>query len=507
METYFDNQLIELREKAKDIMFRFSHEKEKDDKSILIISEDFRKEFFCLVDKVNLRLMEDKDNFYGYFLFQMSREIRFDFSSPTAVNFKGANYVIYYNPMIFLRLNIRQMESTIKHEILHIVSLHLIRAKEYKGRYNVLAVNMAMDIVVNKYLTYLPGYATTLEWVNLKYNLRLEPYRPFEYYVEQLQKVIDIPEQEEETLKEDASEEDKKEVEVTKEDTPEAEGSEVDTLEADTSQKNPLRDHIAWYESTEPEYSSEKTHDLWEESGDIDEKTMQEFTEKVIRNSEKGELPTYLESMIAALKKNHGELPWNLYLNRLMGTVESNKKKTVTRRDRRQPDRLDLRGQLRSHKAKIVVALDISGSISDDEIKQAMKEVLNIVKNYNHEITILECDDRIRREYKVKSVKDIKTRISKIGGTKFNPVFEYANQNKVNLLVYFTDGEGEHKLKVIPRGYKILWVISGQGDHLSLREPYGAVKKLSNIKKQDNLIDSNDVEKGGYSMNNQEKMI
>ena len=54
-----------------------------------------------------------------------------------------------------------------------------------------------------------------------------------------------------------------------------------------------------------------------------------------------------------------------------MGTVESNKKKTITRRNRRQPNRLDLRGELRNHKAEIAVAIDISGSISDEEFKQA----------------------------------------------------------------------------------------------------------------------------------------
>ena len=150
--------------------------------------------------------------------------------------------------------------------------------------------------------------------------------------------------------------------------------------------------------------------------------------------------------MISSLKNSKGELPWNLYLKRLMGTVESNKKKTITRRNRRQPNRLDLRGELRSHKAKIAVALDISGSISDEEFNQAIKEVLNIVKNYNHEITIIECDNEIRRVYKVKSVKDIKDRINIRGGTKFTPVFEYANNNKINLLIYFTDGKGEDKL-------------------------------------------------------------
>jgi predicted metal-dependent peptidase len=255
------------------------------------------------------------------------------------------------------------------------------------------------------------------------------------------------------------------------------------------------------------DYSIEKTHNIWEDSSDIDEKAMEEFTEKAISNSEKGEIPSYLKSMILEFKNSKGELPWNLYLKRIMGTVSSNPKKTITRRDRRQPDRLDLRGQLRSHKANILVALDISGSISEEEFKQAMKEVLSIVKNSNHEITVVECDNEIRRAYKVKSDKDLKERIYKKGATRYNPVFEYANQKKFNLLIYFTDGKGEDKLQVKPRGYGVLWIISGGGDRLSLKEPYGAVKKLSNVKKKDITLDVSDVASGGYSMNNQERIL
>ena len=166
-------------------------------------------------------------------------------------------------------------------------------------------------------------------------------------------------------------------------------------------------------------------------------------------------------------------------------------------------NRVDLRGELRGHKAEIGVAIDISGSISDEEFKQAIKEVLNIVKNYNQEITIIECDNEIKRTYKVKSYKDIKDRLKIRGGTKFSPVFNYANNKKFNLLVYFTDGKGEDRLQVIPRGYKILWVISGRGDKLSLKEPYGAVKKLSKVKIKEETIDMSDVRDDGYSMNNQ----
>ena len=473
MENYFDNQVKDLYEKAKEIinttaMLKINHTGEKFE---IDIPQDFEREFFSLVDKINLSLMEEQDNFYGYFLFQMSRGIRFDISSPSAVNFKAAKYVIYFNPIIFLTLNIRQMESTIKHEIHHIIAMHLGRAKELKNRYSSLAINMAMDIVVNQYLNNLPPYAMTLERVNLKYSLELEPYEPFEYYAESIQRELDLME----------------------EDT---EGE----VEGEVKNSNQG-------EMIETEYNVEKTHDRWEDSDTIDEETMKVFTEKFMERAEKGKIPDYLETMIGSLKNNKGELPWNLYLNRLMGTVESNTKKTITRRSRRQPDRLDLRGNLRSHKAEIAVALDISGSISDEEFKQAIQEVLIIVKNYNYEITIIECDDQIRRVYKVKSIKDIKERLNTRGGTQFTPVFDYANHKKINLLIYFTDGEGEDRLKVVPRGYKTLWIISGRGDKLSLREPYGTVKKLSKVKTKERTLDMSDVRSDGYSMNNQEPII
>jgi len=470
MESIFDNQVKELYEKADIIINNFFKAKHKDGHSKVNITPEFKEEFFSLVDKVNLSLMEDKDNFYGYFLMQMSRDIRFDISSPTAVNFKGAKYVIYFNPIIFLNLNIKQMESTIKHEILHILSMHLIRAKEFKGGYSTLAINLAMNIVVNTYLDHLPPYSVTLEWVNLNYSLNLLPFKPFEYYVEEIQTALDLLEADEDAA------------------------DESDTDDADQD------------ETIETEYNPEKAHDLWANSSDIDEKTLQEFTEKFIDNAQKGSIPNYLQSMISSLKNSKGELPWNLYLKRLMGTVESNKKKTITRRNRRQPDRLDLRGQLSSHKARIVVALDISGSISDQEFNQAIKEVLEIVKNYNHEITIIECDSEIRRVYNVKSVKDLKDRSNISGGTRFTPVFEYANHHKVNLLVYFTDGKGEEKLMTIPRGYKTLWVISGRGDKLSLNHSYGAVKKLKNIEIKDDSLKMSDVKIEGFSMQDQESM-
>ena len=467
MKSYFEKQTKELYDRAIKIIdiTQMLKSNKKREKFHISTDEDFKKDFFHIIDKVNLSLMEDKENFYGYFLFQMGREIRFDITSATSINFKEAKYVMYFNPIIFLELNMEQMQSTIKHEILHVLSQHLIRLKDFKDKYSTLALNLAMDVVVNQCLDCLCPYSITLEYINNKYNLNLEKFKTFEYYLEKIQTELDLQEENDE-------------------------GEIVDNNE-----------------NVAVDFDAEKTHDIWEECIEIDEKTLRDFTEKFADNAKKGSVPTYIENMIKSLKNSKGELPWNLYLKKLMGTIEANKKKTITRRNRRQPNRLDLRGELRGHKAEIAVAIDISGSISDEEFKQAIKEVLTIVKSHNQEITIIECDKEIKRTYKVKSPKDIKERVASGGGTKFLPVFEYANNKKINLLIYFTDGKGEEKLEIKPRGYKTLWVISGRGEKLSLHEHFGVVKKLSKVEIKQDVIDMSDVRSDGYSMNNQAPIL
>ena len=90
------------------------------------------------------------------------------------------------------------------------------------------------------------------------------------------------------------------------------------------------------------------------------------------------------------------------------------------------------------------------------------------------------------------------------GGTAYSPVFTYANTQRVDLVVYFTDGKGEEKLQTPPKGYKVLWVLSGKGDKLSLKKPFGLVKRLTKLPEYDPSLDFDDVEKGGFSMNHQE---
>ena len=374
--------------------------------------------------------MEDKDNFFGYFLFQMTKSIRFDLASPTGVNFKGTRYQIHFNPLIFLTLSPEQMESTIKHEILHVVSLHLIRAKELRENYSKQAITFAMDVVVNTYLDHLPPFSTTLEWVNTNFSLLLKPFESLEYYVDKIQTALDLR----------------------------TENKNLPEPESDSD------------ETVAVSYNPVTTHDLWDESDEIDDETLREFTEKYVDASSKGDLSNYLESMIKALKDNKDGLPWHWYLKKLVApspAVGNGHPCAATAASRT----ASTCPAAALHTAKIIVALDISGSITDAEFRQAVSEVLQLVRCYDHEIIVVECDDQIRRTYHVRDLEDVKGRLDIRGGTAYTPVFDFANTQNIDLLVYFTDGKGEEPLQTAPHGYKVLWVLSGHGESYPYRNP------------------------------------
>ena len=128
---------------------------------------------------------------------------------------------------------------------------------------------------------------------------------------------------------------------------------------------------------------------------------------------------------------------------------------------------------------EVIVALDISASMSEQEFSKILVEVLEITRTRTNKITLIECDNEIRRVYEIKSKNDIKKRSFKNGSTKFSPVFKYIRDNNLrnHVVVYFTDGVGEKELEYKPFKKNTIWVLTGDED-LSLNDPYGEIKKI-----------------------------
>jgi predicted metal-dependent peptidase len=132
-------------------------------------------------------------------------------------------------------------------------------------------------------------------------------------------------------------------------------------------------------------------------------------------------------------------------------------KKIRRKENRRYTENPGLKIKMRQH---MLLAIDTSGSVSNEELMEFMNEIHHIYKA-GVDITIVQCDTHIRsiEPYKGKHEMNVVGR----GGTYFDPVLEYYNENinKYTSLVYFTDGECNASVK--PKG-KVLWVISERSD-------------------------------------------
>lgn len=123
---------------------------------------------------------------------------------------------------------------------------------------------------------------------------------------------------------------------------------------------------------------------------------------------------------------------------------------------------------------EIGVAVDTSGSMSPDDLKMCVSEVLGIIKAYdNVKLTVLSCDAEVHTVTEVTCEEDVASlKLAGGGGTDFRPVFEWIGDNKpsMKLLVFFTDGYGTFPDDA-PQT-KVLWCISKGGLELD-KIPFG----------------------------------
>jgi predicted metal-dependent peptidase len=132
---------------------------------------------------------------------------------------------------------------------------------------------------------------------------------------------------------------------------------------------------------------------------------------------------------------------------------------------------------LRSHQIDIAVAIDTSGSISQQEIDEFVSEINAIKSTIRSSITLIACDDKIfpSSPWRYESWEEINFPASLGGGkgTNFRPVFELLNSldNPCDVLVYFTDAKGLFPEKI--PNYPVLWLVKGKetvpwGDRIQL---------------------------------------
>lgn len=394
--------------------------------------DTFERDFFSLVENVIVSMIQGEDAFFGQFLVKIERKIKYDITWPLATIPMMQGFKMYFNPLLYLVCNKTEMIALFKHEIYHIMYGHHQRERELRDKYTTTAVNMALDISINQFVNNMPPESYRLERINREFFVELKEDCAIEVYAEDIEKIL------------------KEKVKQKSDGKDDNLGSAIDIS---------------------------KAHDAWEES-DINKDSIKQMTQKIAVSSMKENSPKDIKAIIASMTEIP-QISWESELKKVLPTIRAGQKKTITRRNRRQPERLDIRGTLPNSIPEVIVAIDISASMSEPEIHKIMIEILDIAQNRTNKITVIECDNEIRRVYEMKSKKDIKKRLSNNGSTKFSPVFKYLSDKKLRnqILIYFTDGVGEKELEIKPITKNVIWVLTGD-DELSLKYPFGRIKHI-----------------------------
>ena len=216
---------------------------------------------------------------------------------------------------------------------------------------------------------------------------------------------------------------------------------------------------------------SEKHRDL-AELWDEDDMTVQLINGIISSTKQWGSIPGNLAELLTSSLK--AKINWRNIFAGFRASIISSKRKLTRMRPNRRTG-FDNMGSVRHFDTKLLVAVDVSGSISTESL-QYFYGVINSAFRYGFEsIDVIQFDHGVRAVHSLKKVvKDIA--ILGRGGTSFQEPVDYAHENGYDGLVMLTDGYAPPPR--IPEGFKagLLWVCENQdclNHHKSWMETMG----------------------------------
>lgn len=107
----------------------------------------------------------------------------------------------------------------------------------------------------------------------------------------------------------------------------------------------------------------------------------------------------------------------------------------------------------------IVVAVDTSGSISQDDLNQAASEISEIQNNIDATVYVVYVDAKFEGAQEFNPGDEIKLEAVGGGGTNYIPAFEWVEKKQLDIacMIYLTDGYCSSFPEVEPE-YPVLWI-------------------------------------------------
>jgi len=361
-----------------------------------------------------------REPFYGLFLIGLNKELSDDVATACVAK-DGINTKLVISPKFWETLGDGCKVAVLKHELLHIAFKHLQMFDEYEDK---TLLNVAADLEINQYIQneYKDKTWDGLEidhapWAELKLP---EKAGTRKYY---------------ELIKKEA------------EQNPDGDIAKfLDAANAANGDGEPRE--ITLGDGTK--VTVKASHEFWKQYENMDEaekKLMEKQIEHQLKDTadqvqkQRGHIPGELKELIDSLYvSEEAVIDWRAYLRRFNGMAN----KVFTKKTRRKPNKRFYGNPALKIKQRknTLVAIDTSGSVSKDDLKEFLSEIHHIYKT-GTEITVIECDAQIGNVYEYKGSFSDDYKVSGRGGTSYEPVLDYLFEHKDRFqnLIYLTDGE------------------------------------------------------------------
>ena len=395
--------------------------------------------------------------------------------------------VLMYDPAVIQKLTFQQVTLVMIHEVFHLALNHIPRylrlldsiSNESERKKAHRVANIAMDYAVNS-LMVRTGECTEADFKSMgtldpKTNkhdfagvyptdLKLPTGQTFEWYLIELMENLEMFSK---MLAEALGMEGMNSID--------------DILDEYTKRQSPTSGHGDFDpNSMTPEQSLATANRV--------EREAKKQVARAVDNMKKsrGTMPGGISELIEALLRPDG-IPWR----RLLSTWINNTLRKDRVRSKRRPKRRTLQGanvckfpgRIGEDQYTLVFAIDTSGSMGGPELGAILGEMQRLQKaTKNIQITVLECDTRIGKEYKVGPNDKFDYNLSGRGGTTFDPVFVRTRELKADALIYATDGYGpmpevQNRLKI-----PVIWCLTPGGVppwEACGGEPYGRILRVT----------------------------
>ena len=219
---------------------------------------------------------------------------------------------------------------------------------------------------------------------------------------------------------------------------------------------------------------------LWEEDELMSEKVNHEI-ETAQRTNQWGSLGGDLKSLIESTlvsKQN-----FRAILSQFRASILSTKRHLTRMRPNRRYG-FDAMGSQYAYNTRLLVAVDVSGSVPDEDIRKFLAVINRFFKQGIESIEVIEFDSKITTEKPILLKQATKSiHITGRGGTNFQPAIDFYYEHEAyDGLVFLTDGFAARPVVPDNKRHKPLaWILTTNGGNEDNLKPFGPVVRITGL--------------------------